>query len=200
MIKYKPLKIPKAEDIKLRKSRDSILTTMTDIKVFLLFLLDNIGYPIEHRTVMNIVEENTGDISLDYEACLTELVDSGHLYFDDLGDEKYYMISDKGRLVASELYDNLDKELREKSLRSAIKHISLSKGGASVKAYITETENKRYKVTMEAHDDSGELMLTSLTVTSLSEAEKIKNNFLQKPDGVYRGVLFSATGRIEYLS
>ena len=98
----------------MRKNRDSILTTTTDIKVFLLFLLDNIGYPIEHTTVMDIVEENTGDISLDYDACLTELVDSGHLYYDDLGDEKYYMISDKGRIVASELYDNLDKDLREK--------------------------------------------------------------------------------------
>lgn len=184
----------------MRKHRDSILTTITDIKVFLLFLLDNIGYPIEHSTVMDIVEENTGDISLDYEACLAELVDSGHLYFDDLGDEKYYMISDKGRVVASELYDNLDKDLREKSLRSAIKHISLSKGGASIKAYVEETENKRYKVTMEAHDEHGELMRTSLTVSSMTEAESIKRNFLQKPDGVYRGVLFSATGRIEYLS
>ena len=110
------------------------------------------------------------------------------------------MISDKGRVVASELYDNLDKDLREKSLRSAIKHISLSKGGASIKAYVEETENKRYRVTMEAHDEHGELMRTSLTVSSLTEAESIKRNFLQKPDGVYRGVLFSATGRIEYLS
>ena len=29
---------------------------------------------------------------------------------------------------------------------------------------------------------------------------QIKKNFEQKPDGVYRGVLFSATGRIEYIS
>jgi hypothetical protein len=53
---------------------------------------------------------------------------------------------------------------------------------------------------MEAHDEYGELMCASLTVSSLTEAESIKRNFLQKPDGVYRGVLFSATGRIEYLS
>ena len=184
----------------MRKNRDSILTTTTDIKVFLLFLLDNIGYPIEHMTVMDIVEENTGDISLDYDACLTELVDSGHLYYDDLGDEKYYMISDKGRVVASELYDNLDKEFRERSLRSAIKHVSLSKSGASIKSYIEVTDSKRYRVTMEAYDRYGDLMKTSLTVNSLAEAEQIKKNFEAKPDGVYRGVLFSATGRIEYMS
>jgi hypothetical protein len=55
-------------------------------------------------------------------------------------------------------------------------------------------------VTLEANDKWGELMRTSLTVNSLAEAEQIKRNFEAKPDGVYRGVLFSATGRIEYLS
>ena len=42
----------------------------------------------------------------------------------------------------------------------------------------------------------------SVAVPRLYEkmAEQIKKNFEAKPDGVYRGVLFSATGRIEYLS
>ena len=34
----------------------------------------------------------------------------------------------------------------------------------------------------------------------LAEAEKIKSNFESKPDGVYRGVLFSVTGKLEFLS
>ena len=184
----------------MRKQKDFSLNTITDLKIFLLFLLDNIRYPIDRTTVMSIVEENTDDISLDYDQCLGELTDSGHLLFDEIDGEKYYMISDKGRSVAADLYDDLDKGFREKSLRSAIKHVSLSKSGASIKAYIEETEAKRYRVTLEAYDKYGDVMKTSLTVNSKAEAEQIKNNYEQKPDGVYRGVLFSATGRIEYLS
>ncbi len=184
----------------MKKYKEFGLNTVTDLKVFLLFLLDNIRYPIDRTTVMTIIAENTDDISLDYDQCLGELADSGHLYYDEIDGEKYYMISDEGRLVASELYDSLDKGFRERSLRSAIKHISLSKSGASIKAYIEETETKRYRVTLEAHDAQGEIMKTSLTVTSRAEAEAIKKNFENKPDGVYRGVLFSATGRIEYLA
>ena len=184
----------------MKKNKQFTFSTLTDLKVFLLFLLDNIRYPIRRETVLTIIEENTDDISLDYEQCLGELVDSGHLLFDEIDGERYYMISDKGRAVASELYDNLDSEFRERSLRSAIKHVSLSKSGASIKAYIEATENGRHKVTLEAHDSYGELMKTSLTVNSYAEAEQIKKNFESKPDGVYRGVLFSATGRIEYLS
>lgn len=184
----------------MRKSKDFALRTTTDIKVFLLFLLDNIAYPIDHTTIMSIVEENTDEISFDYTECLNQLVASEHLLFDEVDNERYYMISDKGRMVASELYDSLDKNFRERSLRCAIKHISLSKSGARINAYITETESKRYKVTMEAFDRYGEVMSTSVTVNSKREAEQIKNNFEAKPDGVYRGVLFSVTGRLEYIS
>ncbi len=184
----------------MKKSKEFKLSTTTDLKIFILFLLDNIRYPVDKSTVMSIVEENTNDISLDYEQCLFELADSEHLLYDEVDGEKYYMISDKGRLVAAELYDSLDKEFRERSLRSAIKHISLSKSEAKVISYIEELSSKRFKVTMEAYDKGGEIMCTSLTVSSKAEAELIKKNFESKPDGVYRGVLFAATGRIEYIS
>ncbi len=184
----------------MKKNKQFGLNTITDLKVFLLFLLDNIRYPIDRDTLLSIIEENTGDISLDYEQCLGELASSEHLLYDELDGAKYYMISDKGRAVAAELYDNLDPGFRERSLRSASKHVSLSKSGASIKAYIEETDNKRYRVTLEAYDRYGDIMKTSLTVNSYAEAEQIKKNFESKPDGVYRGVLFSATGRIEYLS
>ena len=93
----------------MRKNKKFELNTTTDIKVFLLFLLDNIRYPIDKNTIMSIIDENVDDLSLDYEQCLGELVDSEHLLYDELDGAVYYMISDKGRAVASELYDNLDK-------------------------------------------------------------------------------------------
>ena len=184
----------------MKKYQQAGLVTTADLKVFLLFLLDNIRYPVEQSTVLAIIEENTDDISLDYEQCLRELADSGHLLFDEIDNEKFYMIADKGREVAAELYDSLDRNLREQSLKSAIKHISLAKRGASIKSYIEVTESKKYRVTMEAYDPYGEIMKTSLVVNSQEEAEQIKRNYEAKPDAVYRGVLFSATGGLEYIS
>lgn len=184
----------------MKRNKKIGLNSITDLKVFLLFLLDNIRYPVDSNTIMDIASENTDDLSLDYEQCLAELVDSEHLLYDEIDGTRYYMISDKGRAVASELYDNLEAGFRERSLRSAIKHLSLSKSGASIKSYVEKNEGGRYRVTLEAFDRYGELMKTTLAVNSLAEAEQIKRNFESKPDGVYRGVLFSATGKIEYLS
>ena len=173
---------------------------MTDIKVFLLFLLNNIGYPIDHTSVIGMVSENTEEILIDYDECLRELSDDGHLLFDEYNGEKYYMISDTGRMIASELYDRLDKEFRERSLRYAAKYASLSKTGSSVSTSVEELEGKRYKVTLSSNDSRGELMSLSIVLNSYEEAERIRKNFEAKPDGVYRGILFSVTGRLEFLS
>lgn len=184
----------------MKKAKDFSLDNTMDMKVFLLFLLDNIGYPLEHDTLIDIVRENTDEISLDYDECLRQLCNSEHILSDDVDGIRFYQISDKGRAVASELYDSLDKNFRERSLRIAIRHVSLSKSGAKINAYITECESGRFKVTLEASDKYGEIMTTTVSVSSKSEAEMIKTNYEAKPDGVYRGVMFSVTGRIGYIS
>ncbi len=183
----------------MKSKKELILKTETDIKVFLLFLLDNIGYPLEYEVIMSIVAENTDDISLDYGECLNRLVESGHLVLDELDGDSYFSISDKGRLVASELYDTLDEGFRERSLRSAIRYISLTDSGKRISSHIVETDSKRYRVTLEAYDRFGEVMSVSVTVNSRHEAESIRQAYENKPDGVYRGVLFSVTGKFDYI-
>ncbi len=184
----------------MKKNRETVLNTMMDIKVFLLFLLDNIAHPIDHTTLMTIIMKNVDVLSFDYDECLRELVDDGHLYYDEIDGERYYMISDKGRFVASELYDTLDPEFRERSLRLAIKHISLSDSGASLEATISAAEANRFRVTLVACDKHGEIMRAEIVVNSRAEAERIKQNFENRPDGVYRGIFFAATGRLEYFT
>ena len=173
---------------------------MTDIKVFILFLLNNLGYPIDYTAVIGMISENTEELLIDYDECLRELVDDGHLLYDEYNGERYYMISDTGRMIAAELYDSLDKEFRETSLRYAAKYTSLSKTGSTINAAVSEAEGGRYRVTLRASDSIGEVLSLSITVNSQKEAERIRLNYEAKPDGVYRGILFSATGRLEFLS
>jgi len=184
----------------MRKQKKFTLKTMTDIKVFILFLLNNIGYPIDHTAVIGMVSENTDEIIIDYDECLKELSDDGHLLYDEYNGEKYYMISDTGRMIALQLYDSLDKEFRERSLKYAAKYTSLSKNGSTISASVEAADGGRFKVTMRATDSIGEVLCASIVVNSREEAEKIKRNYEAKPDGVYRGILFSATGMLEFLS
>jgi hypothetical protein len=184
----------------MKKKKEFKLKTLTDIKVFLLFLLDNIGYPIDHTSLIEMVSENTDEITMDYDECLRELADREHVLYDEVDSEKYYMISESGRSVAAELYDTIDKEFRERSIQIAIKRMSLAERGAVIKSSITETEGKRFSVNMQISDSQGELMNTTVVVTTRSEAERIRNNFESRPYSIYRAFLLSLTARPEYLS
>ena len=184
----------------MAKKKKFKLETKNEIKVFILFLLNNINYPIDHNAVIGMLSENTDEIRFDYEECLRELADIGHLYFEENEGEKYYMISNTGRRIANELYDTIDKDFRERSIKYTAKYTSLSKNGSTIEAVVTETEGKRYTVTLRATDTVGEVLSASLTVNSREEAEKIKRRFESQPDAVYRGILFSATGILEFLS
>lgn len=182
------------------KKKKFTLKTKTDIKVFLLFLLEYINYPIDKTTLLNIVVDNTEELTIDYDECLGELSDTEHIWYDDVDGETYYMISETGRMVAGELFDTLDKEFREKSLKIAIKYLSLARRGAVSRVSVNELPGGRFKVNLKITEDIGELLDTSIVVSSRAEAERIRKNFEERPDSVYRGILLSATGRIEYIS
>jgi len=183
----------------MKRKNEPILKTLTDIKVYILFLLDNTGGALDGDTLIEILEESTGEITLDYGECIRQMVESEHIVSDAVDGKTYYIISKKGREVASELYDSLDESFRERSLRSAIRHLSFSDGGRQISASITEGEDKRFHVNLSARDKFGEVLSLSVAVTSRAEAEAIKKGYETKPDAVYRGILFSLTGRFEYI-
>ena len=184
----------------MKKNSKFKLKTLTEIKIFLLFLLDSIKYPIDYTTLTKIISENIDDLTFDYEASLRELADSEHLLFDEIDGERYYMISESGSLVAAELYDRLDPKFRESSLKSAAKYISLSKSNAKITSKITELSDRRFEVAIGASDKYGKVFSLSITVNSRAQAEKMVANFELNPDSIHRGILFCLTGKLEFLS
>jgi hypothetical protein len=184
----------------MKKKNDFKLKSLTDIKVYMLYLLDHIAYPVDHSTLIEIVSEATGEISLRYDDALQGLADSNHINFDEIDGEKYYMINELGKKVSAELYDSLDAALLENSLRTAAKYISFKGSGVKISTSIKEREDHRFVVNLVVCDGEGEVMNMSLTVKSRMEAERIAANFEARPEKIYRGFLVSATGLMEYFS
>ena len=172
----------------------------TDIKVFILFLLDTIRYPIDRPTLLKIMYENIESISIDFEECLLELVSDKHIYLDVQEEESYYMISERGRFVSAELYDMLDETFRERVTQSVMRYMTLENSDTKIFSEIRERPDRRYEVFLSATDNQGERFSLTMVTGSLEEAERIRENYETRPDSVYRGILFSATGRIGYLN
>lgn len=176
-----------------------VLGSMTDIKVFLLFLLDNIRYPIDRTALIDLVAENTGEITLDYDECLRELSDSGHILTDTVDGEQYFMISESGHNVAVELYEGLPADFREHCMRSVAKLMSVARDGVHRTWKVQETPDHRFRVTLGARDPRGEIFSVTVTAPSRAEVEKMRERFSQMPDSVYHGVLVALTGDVHYV-
>ena len=183
----------------MKRNGNFTLSSLTEIKIFLTYILDYVDRPLDYTTLSGIIMDNVENPSLDFEEALNALSDDGYLYSEEIDGERYYMITEIGRSLASELYDTLDADIREKSIRVAVKHISFVESGTLTKTKIEQADNNRFKVTVEAHSRLGEIMSVSMLVPSRSEAEDIAARYENRPDAVYRGVMFALTGRLELI-
>jgi len=183
----------------MKKKKEFELRDITEVKVFILYVLDHIAYPIDQSSLIDIISEATSVISLDYDEALRSITETGHVFCDEVEGKSYYMISELGKMVARELYDTLDRDFLDKSIAIAGKYLSFSNSGVSSYSKVEKMSDKRYSVRLTAERDGGLLMDINLTVNSEMEALEIKENFDRRPESVYRGLLLSATGRLDYL-
>lgn len=178
--------------------KDGCFNNKTDIKIFILFLLDGINCPVDYTTLNNIIIESGYVGSFDFAESFSELTELGHVIEEKNENESYYMISDSGRAVAYELRGSILESIREKSSMIAAKLISLRKNDIKTKVTVNEGEDKRIHLDAIMSDYAGELFRFSLRLSSMSEAMRIKEKFTTSPDEVYRAFMSMATGQIDY--
>ena len=181
-----------------KKRYDGEMNDKIDIKVFILFLLDELRYPMGESIIREIVSENGVVGRFDFAECFSELVEKGHITAYDDGSETLYVVSPLGHMVASELQGTLHDSIREKSRTSAMKRLSLHLRGATTSTSVEKTAEGGYLVHCEIKDAQGVMMNTSVTVPTESEANAIVAHFSAQPEEVCRGVLSVLTGKIAY--
>ena len=177
----------------------SPLQNKIDIKIFILFLLDNLSYPLDDESISNIIVENGYVGSFDFTECFSELLENGHIAADEVDGKTYYAISDSGRLVSAELQDSLLESIRDASSRSASHVLSLQRMGARVETELSEREDKKIFLECRVVEKNGVLFSFGVTVSSKMQAEHIMRAFREKPEKMFRGLMAVVTGNVDYL-
>ena len=181
-----------------KRQLDGDLDDRIDIKIFILFLLDELRYPLSESVIAEIVGENGYVGQFDFKECFSELVERGHITETKTEGESEFMISPLGHMVASELQGSLHDHIREKTKISALRRLSLYRRGATTKCTVRPTDNGKYRVHCEIIEKGEPLMDVSLTVLSEKEANDIRDHFGEAPEEVCRGVLAVMTGKLAY--
>lgn len=172
-----------------------------EIKIFILYLMDRIGYPLTCGDVCSIMHQENVVSYFDCADCFTELMDSRHVIGADKNEsgEPMFVVSETGKQIATELSDTLSPGIKEISYRSAIRHLSFKKRNASIDCGYTERENGKYYVHCVIKESDLVVLDINVEVDTKKEAETMMLNFKRKPEIVFRGTLAIVSGEKNYI-
>lgn len=177
------------------------MTDKNEIKIFILYLMDRIGYPVKFSDVCSILHQENVVSYFDGGDCFGELVDAGHVIevSKDEDGESLFVVTSTGRTIATELSDGISDLIKESSYRSAIRHLSFQKRGAKIDCYAQKRENGKYYVHCEI-TEFGKLVLdVNVEVDTKIEADRMLFNFRRRPEVIFRGTLALVSGEVNYI-
>lgn len=180
------------------------------VKVFILYLLEKIGYPLDYSDLATIVIRDGFVDYFDFVTYFHELLEADHIRRvpkegeaekeEMPADRDSYEVTDTGRMIAKGLSDDLLlAAVREKSYISAMRHLQLEKRGAVVNHEIEQVGDGSYIFHCSIKDCDGLAFDLDLRADSYMQASRMRMNFEDKPDVVYRGIVALVTGNVNYL-
>ena len=176
------------------------LTEKNDVKIFILYLLMNIEYPIDITTLSDISVQDEFVKQFDFMDCFFELLENGAISCIFQDGQQLYEITDAGRKAAEALQSEILPTIRQKSLKNAYRLLSFKKTGAVVESSVKKEEDGRYTVSVSIKNRAGHVMSASVTVDGVQDAVKMRENFEEKPELIYRGLLSLLSGDVNYLA
>ncbi|MEG1742871.1 MAG: DUF4364 family protein [Clostridia bacterium] len=173
------------------------LTDKFEIKVFILFLLKNIKEPLEFSTINDIVIQDGFVNYFDFSICFAELLECGQI--SEIKDEKcMYVISSSGEEAVGNVEMKIFNTVREKALRSALRLLAFYKSGSKITSNLSEQPNG-FKLQCKIEDNKNILLNIEVFLTEKYYAEKLKTNFDDRAESIYRGVLALLSGDVNYI-
>ena len=166
------------------------LTSHSEVKILCCYLINNMDKPVSQDVLVSAVSKDGLVNYFELISALTELTDSGHLILSDC----CYTVSESGRQIAALLSGDLPFSVRSKagdSLRYLAEHERRSHDN---KVEIRKT-GTGYEVRCSISDlTEGPLYSLTVYVPSLSAANTVRDNFIDKAEQLLRNDLSLLTG------
>ena len=176
------------------------LTDKFEIKIFILFLLKNIKEPLEFSMINDIVIQDGYVNYFDFAICFAELLENGQILEQKRKEDSHpvYVIPPAGEEAVSNVQMKLFTTVREKALRSALRLLAFYKTGNRISSDLEELPNG-YMLSCKIEDKDKVLMNLQVFLTEKYYADKLRKNFDDRAENVYKGVLSLLSGDVNYI-
>ena len=174
---------------------------MKNVKIFVLYLMENIGYPMSFVTINDVTLQNDYVMYLDFAEAFYDMLDNGLIACvgkNEVGDD-LFAVTFKGRCVAEELKSDLLPSILDQSLRCALRYLDFQKRGVRISTNIVQNPDKTYDLECKMLEKEEVIMAVTLKVDSRVRAERMADNFRDNPENIYKGVTALVAGNVNYL-
>ncbi len=175
------------------------LTEKNEIKIFILFLMNSVNYPLTYDEISEIVVYDNFVVFSDFVECFSDLLNSNMI--SEVKTEEgnlSYEVSPSGKTVAVSLQDSIVQYIRDKAYKSALRILSFKKKNATVNCVIS-VEGNSYIVSCDVRENGELLMHVDLSADTLETAEKMKKNFYERPEVIFKVISALLSGEVDYL-
>ena len=179
----------------------SPIGSKNNVKIFVLYLMQNINYPLSFVTINDIVMQNDYIMYLDFAVAFHEMLDTELI--EEVGknekDDPLYAVTRRGAIVAEQLKSDLLPSILDRSLACALRYLDFKQRGIVVDCTSERLGDQSFNVTVVIRERKKVLMQTTVNVDSEYRARQMRENFRERPDVIYRGVIALLTGNVNYL-
>ena len=178
----------------------SAIGGMKNVKIFVLYLMENVRRPLDFVTLNDIVMQTDFIMYLDFAEAFHRMLDDGLICsVGEVDGEELYDITEKGRCVAESLQSDILSSILDKSLSAALRYLDFKVRGIETRCETKRREDGRYDFSCFLIE-RGEIMYsTTLVVDSADRAKRLKENFYDRPEVIYRGVHALLAGNMNFL-
>ena len=179
----------------------SQIGSMNNVKIFVLYLMKNINYPMDYVTINEVVMQTDYVMYLDFAEAFHQMLD-GELIAEDGKNERgdtLYSVTHKGRLVAEQLKSDLLPAILDKSLAGALQYLDFRRRGILVDCESQRCPDQTFDVTVTLKEKDKIILSTTINVDSEYHAVQMKKHFREYPDVIYRGTVSLLSGKLEFL-
>ena len=173
------------------------LNSENEIKIFILYLMNQINHGICYDDIENMTYESGYVGYFDFAEIFSKLIGDGNV---EETQNKIYNITQRGRAIAENLGHLIPSASKTKGTAVAARYSDLKKSGVDVSYNLEEeADGYRFKCAITDKKTNGEIFHVSLFVKDKITAEKISETFRENPNAVYRGVYAMLTKDADFL-
>ncbi|MBQ7335355.1 MAG: DUF4364 family protein [Clostridia bacterium] len=174
---------------------------LNNIKIFVLYLMRNINYPMNFATVNDIVRQNDYVMYLDFAEAFHQMLDSGLICEDgkDETGDTLYSVTKRGAMVAEELHRDIPPAILDQSLSCALRYLDFQRRSITVDCTSERRGDNSFDVTLTLKEQNKILLSTTVNVDSEYRSHQIRQAFRERPDVIYRGIMALLAGKVDFL-